>query len=118
MKSNHDGQVLESLEDRLEKKQKQLELIDHQNQLGKRFHQFLGYQGVKLAEVSFQARRNQYRAILIFVGEADALAFYKVIEKEDRYISSKQRMILDAIEKNPRKLKKYARDVVVDEMDY
>jgi len=113
----HGEKVADRLEERLEKKQKELELISEPNQLGRRFHNFFGYDGVKIAEPSFKAHRNQYRGILILVENADALVFYKVIQKEERYESSEQFRTVQSIEKNPQKVMKYAKDVVLEEMD-
>jgi len=114
---NHGEEVANQLEERLEKKQKELELISEPNQLGRRFYNYFGYDGVKIAEPSFKAHRNQYRGILILVENADALVFYKVIQKKERYESSEQFRTVQSIEKNPRKVMKYAKDVVLEEMD-
>ncbi|MCU4753430.1 hypothetical protein OB919_15810 [Halobacteria archaeon AArc-curdl1] len=115
----HSEEVADQLEKRLETKQRQLELISEQNQLGQRFHNFFGYKGIHVAEASFKAHRNQYRALLILVGsfEDNYLVFYKVVEKEDRYESSQQWKTWRSVVENPSQIKKKAKDWVLEEMD-
>lgn len=118
VRNRFNDSVLENLEKRLEKKQGELDLVDRRDQAGNRFYNIFTHSDVTIAEARFRADRRRYRGILILVDRADAFVFLRVIEKEDRYESSKQRMVLDAIGKNPEEIKDYARDVVVEEMDY
>jgi len=66
---------------------------------------------VTIAEAAFQAERRNYRGILILVDteEGGVFVFLQVIEKEDRYESSEQRMVLDAIGRNPDEIIDYAK---------
>lgn len=117
VKDKWNESVLESLEQRLEKKQSELELVDRRNQAGNRFYNLFGYGGVTVAEARFRSDRRKYRAILFLVDGPDVFVFYRVIEKEDRYESSKQRKVLDDIEGDPEKFKDYAKTEVVENMD-
>ena len=118
VRNRFDETVLDSLEEKLEKKQDELDLVDRRDQAGNRFYNLFGHGGVTIAEARFRAARKKYRGILVLVPRADAFVFYRVVEKEDSYESSKQRKAIGAIEENPGEVKDYARDVVVQEMDY
>jgi len=74
---------------------------------------------VTIAEAAFQAERRNYRGILILVDteEGGVFVFLQVIEKEDRYESSEQRMVLDAIGRNPDEIIDYAKTEIVENMD-
>lgn len=116
--SDFDEEVLDGLETRLEKKQKELDLVSRRDQAGSRFYNLFTHSNVTIAEAAFNAKRRDYRGILILVDGPDVFVFLRVIEKEDRYESSEQRMVLDAIGRNPGEIMDYARDVVLEEMDY
>jgi len=119
VKDNHGETVLERLEKRLEKKQSELEWVDRRDQAGSRFYNLFTHSDVTIAEAAFQAERRNYRGILILVDteEGGVFVFLQVIEKEDRYESSEQRMVLDAIGRNPDEIIDYAKTEIVENMD-
>ena len=120
VRDNHGEKVLERLEKRLDKKQGELEWVDRRDQAGSRFYNLFTHSDVTVAEAAFQAERRDYRGILILVdteGQGGVFVFLCVIEKEDRYESSEQRMVLDAIGRKPAEAMDYAKTEMVENMD-
>jgi len=119
VRDNHGEEVLERLEKRLDKKQSELEWSDRRDQAGNRFYNLFTHSDVTVAEAAFQAERRDYRGILILVDtqEGGVFVFLRVIEKEDRYESSEQRMVLDAIGRSPAEIMDYAKTEMVENMD-
>jgi hypothetical protein len=118
---NFDNSVLESLKERLDKKQELLNQVDRRDQACKRFHKVFtaGGSGVPIAEMRFRANGNKkYRGVFVLVDRAESFVFVQVVEKENSYQRSKQEELVEAIGKNPKEVMDYARDVVVQEMDY
>jgi hypothetical protein len=116
-----DGSVLESLKKRMDKKQELLNQVDRRDQACRRFHKVFtgGESGVTIAEMRFRANGNKkYRGVFVLVDKADSFVFVQVVEKENSYQRSKQEELVEAIDKNPKEVMDYARDVVLEEMDY
>jgi hypothetical protein len=117
--SDFDEEVLDGLETRLEKKQKELDLVSRRDQAGNRFYNLFTHSDVTIAEAAFNAKRRDYRGILILVDTEDGgvFVFLRVIEKEDRYESSEQRRVLDGIGQSPAEIMDYAKTEMVENMD-
>ena len=119
VRDNHGEKVLERLSKRLKKKQEELDLVSRRDQAGSRFYNLFTHSNVTVAEAAFQAERRDYRGILILVDteRGGVFVFFRVIEKEDRYESSEQRMVLDAIGESPAEIMDYAKTEMVENMD-
>lgn len=117
--SDFDEEVLDGLETRLEKKRSELEWVDRRDQAGSRFYNLFTHSDVTIAEAAFNAKRRDYRGILILVDTEDGgvFVFLQVIEKEDRYESSEQRRVLDAIGRSAAEIMDYAKTEMVENMD-
>lgn len=110
----HNRDVAETVLEKLEKKQEELDWIESPNKLRKRFQNFFGENGVQFAEPAFEANNSDYRAILILAGQANSLVFHRAVRKEDYYNSSKQKQIIENLEFNPNHYQKKSLDKILE----
>lgn len=109
--------VLQDLEKKLEKKQRQVKEMDHLRQLENRFHNMPGSENVFFPEMSFESQSRVYRAIFIAV-ETDLvqkLVFYDVVEKNgDGYDLRQQNRLLGSLQRDPQSALEKAKDQILE----
>lgn len=108
----HDEAVLEALKKKLEKKRDQVRWKKNKHGLRPRFHKIVA--GDQFAEMSFKAKRRQYRAVFIILERVKALVFVRAVKKQDKgaYTHSPQHKLLDTLEKKQGEIRERALDVV------
>ena len=101
--SDHSQEVLDSLQYKVRKKNKELDWINNFNQLTKRFHNFFGSNNHHLAEMSFKAESKDYRAIFFLLENEKKLALCGVVDKSaDNYLGSDQDNMIRALQNEPK----------------
>jgi len=112
--SRYEEAVAEKIVERLKTKKQELEWVESQDQLSKRFQSFFGKDGVHFAEPSFEAHNNEWRAILIFLRGADTFIFHRAVQKEEEYTKSRQKDIIHNLQSNPKRAEEKALDLLVE----
>ena len=112
--SRHDEEVADKIVNRLQTKQEELEWVESQDQLSKRFHTFFGKDGVHFAEPGFEAHNTDWRAVLILIRKADTFVFHREVRKQGNYGTSKQKEIICSLKANPKEAKKKSMDILLE----
>ncbi len=114
VRDEHGDQVLDALQSRIERKQKEVRWKDSVPSLRQRLHKLI-YKN-RYAEMAFQAGGTDYRAVFVILENEDALVFYGAVEKNDigSYNHSDQHKMLDTLQKNYHDVRSHAEEVLAE----
>lgn len=114
--SNHSERIAEALEDKIRKKNEELQWVENFKQLTGRFYNFFGSKGQHIAEINFTSGSKQYRGIFLAVPEAKKVIFCSVVPKgQDNYLGSDQDEVIRALQSNPKKVQQKAKDKILEQ---
>ncbi|MFU1780256.1 hypothetical protein ACM16X_02620 [Haloarcula japonica] len=117
VRNKHGEQVLKSLKKKLDRKRREVSWKKNKHELRRRLHKIVA--GDDFAEMSFKAKRRQYRAVFVILEDEQVLVFVSAVEKQDEsaYEHSPQHDLLDGLEKNRKDWRDYGRRILEEQRD-
>lgn len=105
----HEPEVLDRLNQEIEKKNDMLEWKSDLKECFPRFRAITQYADEYFVEIGFQAKNREYRAMAGWVDERDQFLVLTIFTKNDHYQTSKQSEVFNIIGRHGRKVMEDAR---------
>lgn len=114
---NHDQEVLDSFNKKLERKRKELQWVDKRDKVLKRFWNSFGKNNVHFIEMKFEAHNKNHRGVFVLVDEEKKLVYIGSVRKEGDYMGSSQDKLLKSCFANAQRIKDRAAKIVVEQAE-
>lgn len=113
-------EVLEALEDSMEKKEEELQYFDRVERVGKRFYNVVGGGSptVHFPYMQFTVNNRSFRAVFVLLGTVKRLVFYRCLEKSGQHGRRRQSQVLQGLRENPNQVKSKAEEILLETGNY
>ena len=119
IRDEFDQRVLNSLDEKIEKKEKQFELIKRKEQLTNCFWGCIGDGGRNFPYMKLTDADTSYRIYFCLIDSVEQLVFLKMMRKRgNQHRHDMAKKFLQQIKRNPEQVVDHAKDIVLEENAY
>ena len=119
IRDEFDQKVLKRLDEKMEKKEKQFELIKRKEQLTNCFWGCIGEGAQNFPYLKLTNANTSYRVYFCLIDSVEQLVFLKMMRKRgNQHRHDRAKKFLEQIKRNPKRVVDHAKDILLEEEAY